>query len=270
MKKRSWIVATALLLATTQIAEAQSIRKPAAVKGQCAKNDRGDWVNCEPGIGLSVMDEKGGLLQLPEWNPFSALKQDGKTFSINGYGYETSGFSIFLSLLTNPDPFVTYGLAVTNNTNAALSFLFTFSSPYVGGPYNAVTSSHSSSYTRRDATNSSINAFMGTDIHRPFVDGNDVTGAFIAPSCAVVTPPISGSCTYPDVMNLPYNTAAAGNFGVRVGFTMPANANRLVYTANGEFELTQVNVVPEPSAFLLVAAGMFVMGVVVMQRRRTS
>lgn len=265
MKKQLWLVAAALSMAAAPVATAQGISSPAAV-GVCTQGRNGQWVNCAPSIGLMVTDANNRPVDFFGFDPLSALTQDGKSFSINGYGYETGQFSLFLSLATNPDPFVTYGLAVTNNTNAALNFLFTFSSPYIGGPYTSVNSSHSSSYTRNGTTNASINPYMGSHIHRPFVDGSDVNGAFIATSCMVSTPPASGACTYPDIMGLAYTTAAAGNFGVKVGFTLPANASRLVYTANGEVELA---VVPEPSTILLFAAGLFALSIVVMQKRRS-
>jgi len=263
MKNRLWLVAAALAMATSQIAGAQV--SGAQVELGCMQGEGGEWMNCAPTVGLMVTDENDRLIDLPGFDPLSMLVQDGKNFSVNGYNYQTSAFSLFLSLTSNPDPFVTYGLAVTNNTNAALNFLFTFSSPYIGGAYSAISSSHSSSFTRSGTTNSLINPYMGSHIHRPFVDGFDVNGAFIATSCVVNTPPASGSCTYPDIMGLPYVTAATGVFGVRVGFTLPANASRLVYTANGVVEL---GVVPEPSAVLLFAAGLFVMSLVVIQRRR--
>ena len=206
MMKRWSLFAAALSIATSSVVQAQGsearvvgtqVISPIANE-QCVQIEEGRWLNCGPTILLSVTDANNRAIALEGFDPLSALTQDGKSFGINGYLYQGLGFNLSLSMTSNPDPFVTYGLAVTNTTGNALNFLFSFSSPYIGGPYTSVHSSHSSSYPRNGTTNASINAYMGTDIHRPFVDALDVTGAFIAPSCLVSTPPASGGCLYAD------------------------------------------------------------------------
>lgn len=112
-----------------------------------------------------------------------------------------------------------------------------------------------------------IQPFGGTAIHRPSVDGVDISGAFIATSCAVNTPPLSGTCSYTDVIDLPNVTAASGMFGVTVGFTLPANADRLTYTSNGLVQLDYATV-PEPGTMLLLAFGLIALTALVLQRRR--
>src|SRR5438093_9906577 len=50
-------------------------------------------------------------------------------------------------VVSNADPFVDYGFGVKNLSAAALEYDLIFSQPFVGGPYTALTTSHSGSVT---------------------------------------------------------------------------------------------------------------------------
>lgn len=270
MKNRLWFGGAVLLMAISPVAEAQSILRrtdanaasPIGAVGVCSDLDK--WVGCAPTVGLVVRDAKGETIKFDGWDPLSVLEQDGKNFMIRNYSFANDVFGITLTLMSNPDPFVQYIVGGVNNTNGPLSFLFTFTSPYIGGAYSSLRSTHSSSHTEGNGKTVTPDA-SETHIHRPFVDGLDVVGAFIAPSCVMA---ISGSgvCNYATI-TLPYVTAASGSFGVDVGWTMPADAQFALWSANGR--VTLMDPVPEPSTVLLFAAGLFVMGLVVFQRRRT-
>lgn len=262
MRTRTWLVGMMLSLSMTNVASAAIIRSG-------CRQELGQWLGCGPLLALTVTDAGGKNLDLENYNPLSKLTGGGKSFGIDKYSYENSSFRLALSLNTNIDPFITYGLAVTNLTTGALNFSFMFSTPYVAGQYALMTSSHSSSYTRTGGTATTIVPFGGTAIHRPYVDGVDITGAFIATSCAVNTPPFSGTCSYADVVNMPNVTAASGMFGVKLGFTMPANTVGLAYTANGLVQLDYATV-PEPGTMLLLALGLAAVTALALQRRRAS
>lgn len=264
MRTRTWLVAMTLSLSMANVASAITV-------APCRKDAAGRWVGCGPLIALTVTDARGQNLDLEGFNPLTAPRgDDGKRFGVSNYSFQNSAFRLALTLGTNIDPHVMYGVAFTNLTNGALNFSFTFSSPYVAGPYALMTSSHSSSYTRIGGTATTIVPFGGTTIHRPYVDAVDITGAFIATSCAVNnTPPFSGACSYADVINLPNVTAASGMFGVKLGFTLPANTVDLTYTANGLVQLDFATV-PEPGTMLLLAFGLAAVTAVALQRRRAS
>ena len=262
MRTRTWLVGMMLSLSMTNVASAAVIKS-------CRLDEAKRWVGCGPLLSLTVTDAEGKNLDLEGYNPLLKLTGGGKSFGITNYSYQNSAFGLTLSLGTNIDPNVTYGLAVMNFSASALNFSFTFSSPYVAGPYALMTSSHSSSYTRTGTTAATIVPFGGTAIHRPYVDAVDITGAFIATSCAVNTPPFSGTCSYADVVNLPNVTAASGMFGVKLGFTMPANTVGLAYTANGLVQLDYATV-PEPGTMLLLAFGLTAVTALALYRRRAS
>ena len=264
MRTRTWLVAMMLSLSMANVASAITVVA-------CRKDAAGRWVGCGPLVALAVTDANGDRLNVNGFNPLSAPRgDDGKRFGISNYSYQNSAFGLTMTLGTNIDPHVMYGLASTNFTSGALNFSFTFSSPYVAGPYALMTSSHSSSYTRTGGTATTIVPFGGTTIHRPYVDAVDITGAFIATSCAVNnTPPFSGACSYADVINLPNVTAASGMFGGKLGFTMPANTVDLTYTANGLVQLDFATV-PEPGTMLLLAFGLIAVTALALQRRRAS
>lgn len=159
----------------------------------------------------------------------------------------------------NPDPFIQYAVAVANVTGAPLNFGFAFFSPYVGGPYNAFQSSHSSSVTDTGPNPDDsvvVTPFAAIDPvfnHVGLIDFVGVPGASFSTGC-VVDPAGGGggsaSCFAGGNSVSPVATGAAGTFQTYLGFTL---SNGDIYTANGRVEL--LNVVPEPSTLALLGFG---------------
>lgn len=64
----------------------------------------------------------------------------GATFTISAILGSPGQFAISVFAVTNPDPFVDYGLTVSNFSTSSTSFSFLFSSPTVGGPFGTTSS----------------------------------------------------------------------------------------------------------------------------------
>ena len=182
-------------------------------------------------------------------------------------GSQEAGYLITGGMFADPDPFIGYGVAVTNFTGAPLGFLFAFFSPYLGGPYNTLDSSHSSSVTDSGAQPNDSVVVTPTDasgfVHVPHIDGGTVPAANIGVGCTVNPPgPAGGSdaCELNSFLSVPVATLPAGFFDVFVGFTLSAND---IWSGNGRVELR--NEVPEPVSLALVGLGL---GAVVLIRRR--
>jgi len=64
----------------------------------------------------------------------------GATFTISAILGSPGQFAISVFAVTNPDPFVDYGLTVSNFSLSSRSFSFLFTSPTVGGPFGTTNS----------------------------------------------------------------------------------------------------------------------------------
>jgi len=167
---------------------------------------------------------------------------DNETFEIS---------SLFASF--KEDPFIDYGFAVKNFTGAPLSFLFVFSTPYMGGPYSVLSSSHSSSVT--DGGNGTVTVATDTKaaIHTPSLDAADVLGGALGVGCMPAgAPGFSAGCEAPaGVVGLPIVSLAAGTLAITVSFTLSPGD---IYTGNGRVEIGNA-VIPEPGTYALALAG---------------
>jgi hypothetical protein len=173
-----------------------------------------------------------------------------------------------LNALLDADPFIAYGIAVTNLSAVPLTFNFSFSSPYLGGPYNSLESSHSSSVTdsgsRPDGSITVSPVLPLTNIHNPHIDGVPVTAANLGAGCALAgAPGFSASCNTNPLVAVPVSTFATGFFDVTVGFTLSPND---IYTANGRVELKNT-AVQESGTFTLLGLGLTAIGFVSCRRR---
>jgi hypothetical protein len=225
-----------------------------AVTGPCGE------VSCAPDISLMMGGtDLSGLLDVSS--------EDGKLYDISWSNGKASLFAT-----TNPDPFVDYGFSVKNLTASALDVHFIINSPYVGGPYNLLRSSHTGSVT------DSSNGVVGTDaqviigapdmfVHTPVVDGTKLLGT--NPGCIAPTGP-GGSdfCGTAGLQVIPILSNVAGIFGVDVHFTVSPGD---IYTLNGRVELLQEQggpVIPEPASMALLGSGLLTLAFVRYRRRK--
>jgi hypothetical protein len=164
------------------------------------------------------------------------------------------------------DPFVAYGVAVSNFTAVPISFTFIFSTPYVGGPYTLLSSSHSSSVT--DSGSKPDGSIMVgtqagyTHIHLPILDGIGVAGGNRGDGCALLgTPGFSDACDNSSTPNVAVLSAASGILSVELRFVLSPGD---IYTANGRVELLD-RVVPEPATYAM--AGVALLAAALYRRR---
>jgi hypothetical protein len=179
---------------------------------------------------------------------------DNETFEIS---------SLFVSF--KEDPFVDYGFAVKNFAGAPLSFLFVFTTPYVGGPYSLLDSSHSSSVTDSSPTDGTVTVTTDkkASIHTPAIDGVDIVGGALGVGCAPAgAKGFSAVCEAPaGVVGFPVATLAAGTLSITVSFTLSPGD---IYTANGRTEIYNGAVIPEPSTYAMAIGGL---GLLLVARR---
>jgi hypothetical protein len=69
---------------------------------------------------------------------------DGRgAFTLDAFA-EGPDYFVTAALSADPDPLIDYSVSASNFSSAPMSFVFAFFNNYVGGPYDTLTSSHSS------------------------------------------------------------------------------------------------------------------------------
>lgn len=163
------------------------------------------------------------------------------------------------------DPFVAYGAAVTNFSAVPMTFSFIFSTPYVGGPYTTLQSSHSSSVTDSGSKpDGAIQVGLQkgfTHVHSPLLDGIGILGGSRGDGCNLTGKAgFSDTCDNSSTPNVAILSAASGVLSVQLRFVLSPGD---IYTANGRVEIA--NPVPEPATYAM--AGVALLAAALYRRR---
>jgi len=202
-----------------------------------------------------------GLIESPSAASFEAVPVQHPTDSGDGTWSADVLFvgglgSVSGTINSNPDPFLDYSFGVMNLTSSDLTFSFLFLSPYAGGPFGGLKSSHASSVTDGGAApNGAIvispDAATGF-VHNPVLDGAEITAAAVSPGCALAAAPgFSDNCQGFSLIAVPISSGLTGLFGVRLQFTVsPGDLISLV----GRVELLEelAEPIPEPAYAAIV------------------
>jgi hypothetical protein len=166
----------------------------------------------------------------------------------------------FLTGEGNIDPFLNYSVGFVNPFSSTTTYVLTILMPYVGGPYNEMTLSHSSTVTDSDSSGAAT-VSLDADAHvaNAVLDAVVTTG--LGTGCAMTPPPNPQTCFSGPDSTVAVASAASGVFGIRLNFQLSANDS---YSTTGRVDLANAAAVPEPTTVMLVATAM----VATLRRRR--
>lgn len=197
--------------------------------------------------------------------------EKGKTWAMNIQNKDV-GFGLFsLSALINADPFISFGVTTTNLSAGPTTYAFLFGSPVVPGLYNNATSTGGVSVTNGARGTSTVTT---SGIYPTYISGYGTVG---------ITPTNLGvdlgtaSCTASGAPFTVTTTCAQGSFsnnfaptfydGMQALLTYKQDDLGSVASWSGAVTLNAQQVVPEPATFVLVGAGMLMVGVVTRRRK---
>jgi len=223
-------------------------------------------------FGLHAETIPGGFLQLGNLRTdFTLYGFEGSKVSLLDIDVRGNDYSIQGSATVNPDPFIDYGFTIKNLGAADLSFLFFLSTPYIGGPYSYLTSSHSGSATDSFGLATPINGMVAVTpqaggIHQPFVDITPYGSIMGGCSYAAIAPGSSVPCGVGNEIGLPIISGITGSLTMILGGTLSAGD---VYTFNGLVNISNFpgDEVPEPGT---MGIGLLALGMGTYLRRRIA
>lgn len=163
-----------------------------------------------------------------------------------------------ISFNFDPDPFLAFSIGATNLTANVLNFAITFTAPYVGGPYDWLSSELS-------ATVDSIKDSDLLDIeHDSLVDGSPLLFTGL-PDCAGIQMVDCGTVNGSQALAAP--TPAGGSFGAVLKFAVGEGDQASL--SGSTHLLAQPVVLPEPQSLTLVLAALALVGVATRLPRQT-
>jgi hypothetical protein len=180
------------------------------------------------------------------------------------------GGEISISAMWDADPFITFGVTTTNLTAGPVTYSFLFGTPIVPGMYSYAQSSLGGSVTSGVTGTSTVGI---SAVYPTFLSGYGTVGS--VPTNLNVdngnTPCTAtngtSTCNFSSVSNS-FAPTFYDNLEALLTYTQTDVQSVVSFT--GRIDLLEVapTVVPEPSAFLLMAAGLGALGVVVRRARR--
>jgi hypothetical protein len=180
------------------------------------------------------------------------------------------GGQITIDAMWDEDPFITFGATTTNFTAGPITYTFLFGTPIVPGMYTYAQSSVGLTVTP-GLTGTSTAGISA--VYPAFLSGygtNNAVATNLAVDngttpCTAVT--VTNTCNY-DLVTNTFGPTFYNNLEALLTYTQTDQNSVVSFTGRVDILEQDPRVVPEPSAFVLMAAGLGGLGVMVRRRAR--
>lgn len=192
--------------------------------------------------------------------------EDGKSFADNDLRVVAEGSESVLATLDgtfsgNSDPFFDFGVSITNLTRTDRTFTLTWTSPYIGGTYDTMSSQFILAAQDDDRIPGVTVTPTAGSILTASLDGVPVAALAQGDGCALSA---SGPCDPNTLLTSAVSSNAAGTFSSTVSFTLSG-----LDAVNFEGRIALFNKpvgVPAPGALAVLGASLLGLGL--FRRRR--